>query len=109
MTVQTRMVLGVLLAEPDEEMYGLEIVEATGLAPGTIYPILFRLEEAGWIESRWEDAEEHVAGRPRRRYYRFGIGPVDGAATARQALAEADQRQQARQRGRAVPGRRVAW
>ncbi|MEH1130171.1 PadR family transcriptional regulator [Micromonospora sp. CPCC 206061] len=109
MTMQTRTVLRALLSAPGQEVYGLEIVEATGLPPGTIYPILARLESAGWIESRWEDVDQHAVGRPRRRYYRFVAGPVDGAAAARLALAEADERQRARQRRRTPNGEAVAW
>jgi PadR family transcriptional regulator, regulatory protein PadR len=109
MTVQTRMVLRALLREPDGEVYGLQIVEASGLPPGTIYPILSRLESAGWVESRWEEADQHAIGRPRRRYYRFGAGTVDGAAAARLALAEADARQRARQRGRTATEGALAW
>lgn len=109
MTLQTRMVLGVLLADPASEVYGLQIVEATGLPPGTIYPILSRLEAAGWIDSRWEEVDQHAAGRPRRRYYRFTAAPADGAAAARQALAEASQRERARRRRTDPSGRRLAW
>jgi DNA-binding PadR family transcriptional regulator len=49
-----------------------------------------RLEHAGWVASRWEDVDQHVAGRPRRRYYRF---TPDGAGLARDALAAASARQ----------------
>lgn len=108
-TLQTRMVLGVLLADPAGEVYGLQVVEGTGLPPGTIYPILSRLESAGWVESRWEEVDQRAARRPRRRYYRFSRGPTDGAAAARLALAEADERQRARQRRPGVAGRRTAW
>jgi DNA-binding PadR family transcriptional regulator len=50
--------------------YGFSIMEVTGLASGTIYPALRRLEQAGLIRSRWEkqslaDAEQ----RPPRKYY----------------------------------------
>ena len=50
--------------------YGLSVMEVTGLASGTVYPALRRLEEAGLIRSQWErqaiaDAEQ----RPPRRYY----------------------------------------
>jgi hypothetical protein len=46
-----------------------EISRATKLASGTLYPILFRLERAGWLESRWEAEEPKALGRPRRRFY----------------------------------------
>jgi DNA-binding PadR family transcriptional regulator len=89
MTLQTQLVLRQALQEPDREWYGLQMIEATGLPAGTVYPIVGRLERYGWIESRWEDPSEHVSeGRPRRRYYRF---TVDGAEQARVALARVHQ------------------
>jgi PadR family transcriptional regulator PadR len=87
MTLQTQLVLRALLAEPDAQRYGLQLCEETGLPSGTIYPIVARLEQLGWVESSWEDPHEHVAaGRPRRRYYRL---TKEGAQQARDALARA--------------------
>ncbi len=72
MTVAVQAVLGALLQQPDAELYGLAIVKASGLEPGTIYPILQRLRSAGWVSDRWEDSEPgHIEGRPPRRYYRL--------------------------------------
>src|SRR5262249_39765364 len=80
-----QLVLRALLQEPTAEQYGLQLCEETGLPSGTVYPIVARLEQVGWLESRWEDPNEHVAqGRPRRRYYRL---TEDGAERARTALA----------------------
>jgi PadR family transcriptional regulator len=70
-TVQTQSVLAVLLGDPTTERYGLEIVKETGLMSGTVYPILARLEQRGWVESRWEDIDAAVEGRRPRRYYRL--------------------------------------
>lgn len=60
------------------EAHGFEIVrrlDAAGcgeltLREGTLYPVLYRLERAGLIASRWE---ENPGGRrgPRRRVYRL--------------------------------------
>jgi DNA-binding PadR family transcriptional regulator len=98
MTTPTQAVLHVLLNGPDDEHYGLELCALAGLPSGTLYPILARLEQAGWVESRWEDPETHVReGRPRRRYYR--ITP-DGAVRSRAAIARA-------QRRRPAPGWRL--
>ena len=73
LTLQTQMVLSVLLE--GGEQYGLEIAKQARLASGTIYPILARLESAGWIESGWEDIDESAEGRRRRRYYQLtGVG-----------------------------------
>jgi PadR family transcriptional regulator PadR len=84
MTVGVLAVLGALLDRPDAELYGLEIVRASGLEPGTIYPILQRLRAAGWVSDRWEDPEPaHAEGRPLRRYYRL---TTEGRARAVHAL-----------------------
>lgn len=49
-------------------VYGLEIMERTGLSAGTVYPILRRLEAHGWLASSREDEESaHAEGRPARR------------------------------------------
>ena len=50
--------------------YGFSVMEVTGLASGTIYPAVRRLEKAHLIRSKWEkqsiaDAEQ----RPPRKYY----------------------------------------
>lgn len=71
MTWPVQLVLRALLAEPAEEMYGLQLCAAAGLPSGTIHPILARLEGYGWLESRWEDTDPAEQGRPRRRYYRL--------------------------------------
>ncbi|MFD7323996.1 PadR family transcriptional regulator [Streptomyces sp. NPDC059875] len=89
MTLQTQLVLRTLLETPSEARYGLELSDAAGLPTGTIHPILARLENAGWLESFWEDQsqiEKTDPPRPRRRYYRFTSG---GAESARLALAQA--------------------
>lgn len=50
--------------------YGLDVMEATGLPSGTVYPALRRLERDELVESRWEHEEEATANlRPARRYY----------------------------------------
>lgn len=84
LTLQTQMVLRVLLDSPQEEQYGLEIARQSGLASGTIYPILARLEDDGWLESGWEDIDESREGRRKRRYYRV---TGYGLREARRALA----------------------
>ena len=96
LTLQVQLTVRAMLDDHDRELYGLEIVEATGLPPGTIYPIMARLEGAGWVTSRWEETGPEAMGRPRRRYYRL---TADGTAQARAALASSDARRQARARG----------
>jgi len=84
MTTAVVRVLAAMLTEPTAERYGLDLMQDTGLASGTLYPILVRLERAGWVESRWEDIDPVAEGRPSRRYYRLTDA---GAAGARRELA----------------------
>ncbi|WP_405910812.1 PadR family transcriptional regulator [Streptomyces sp. NBC_00828] len=85
MTLQTQLVLRALLEDPVKERYGLELCELTGMPSGTVYPILARLEQVGWVDSIWEDPTAYEkGGRPGRRLYRI---THDGAVQAREALA----------------------
>lgn len=67
------LVILTLLSE--RERYGYEIVstleERTAgrleVKDGTLYPVLYRLEEAGLVEPRWETRERGVP----RKYYRL--------------------------------------
>jgi DNA-binding PadR family transcriptional regulator len=78
-------VLGVLLAAPGEDRYGLELIRLTKLKSGTLYPLLDRLEDAGLLISRWESEAESTSGGPRRRFYRL---TSSGAAEATVILNE---------------------
>jgi PadR family transcriptional regulator, regulatory protein PadR len=66
---ETKLVLQILLDAPTDETYGLQVVRATGLAAGSAYAILRRLEDDGLLDSRWETLDSSEAGRPPRRYY----------------------------------------
>jgi PadR family transcriptional regulator, regulatory protein PadR len=88
-SVQTLSVLAALEADPDAWLRGYLLAKQTGLASGTLYPILIRLVERHLIEARWED--EQPAGRPRRHLYRLTAG---GLAAARTALAQAASKRQ---------------
>jgi PadR family transcriptional regulator len=71
--------------------YGFEIMRATHLPSGTVYPLLRRLEAGGYVESSWENADQaHEEGRPPRRYY-------DATAEGRAELASARERLRAQQ------------
>ena len=66
--------------------YGFDVMDATGLPSGTVYPVLRRLEKQELARSEWEaDEVAHAAKRPRRRYYE-----ITGAGRA--ALEAARQR-----------------
>ena len=50
--------------------HGFDIMDATGLPSGTVYPILRRLDREGYLTSTWEKhAIAQREQRPPRRYY----------------------------------------
>jgi DNA-binding PadR family transcriptional regulator len=60
----------VLQAVATGDGYGFDVMDATGLASGTVYPALRRLEALGLVDARWEKhALAQKALRPPRRYY----------------------------------------
>ena len=73
----TLLVLALL---EDEDKYGYQIIselrdrsrERFLLKEGTLYPILYRLEEDGLVESRWSGAEGRKV--PRKYYHITGEG-----------------------------------
>lgn len=69
-TTPTLKVVEVFLGD-DDEQWSYQLAKRTGLQPGTVQPILTRLEAEGWLEHWWEDIDEREAGRPRRRLYRM--------------------------------------
>ena len=71
MSLQTLKVLDVFLENPTSPLSGADVHQVCGIASGTLYPILLRLEAAGWFTSRWETVDPSSAGRPRRRLYRL--------------------------------------
>lgn len=81
------MVLLTLLAE--RERYGYEIVSAIEewsggrlvVRDGTLYPVLYRLEEAGFVTPRWETPDRGVP----RKYYRI---TEEGRGELRRLAAE---------------------
>ena len=65
--------------------HGFDILEATELPSGTVYPILRRLEREGLVAADWEDAAiAHGEQRPPRRYYEL---TADGRAFLQTARA----------------------
>lgn len=81
MSGPTLKVLKFYLITPAADHSGAAISKATGVGAGTLYPLLARLEEAGWLESEWESIDPSEAGRPRRRFYRLtGIGQTRARA-----------------------------
>jgi len=66
--------------------YGFDIMTVTGLASGTVYPALRRLEDADFVISKWEKvAVAQAEQRPPRKYYEI-------TKAGRIALSEARER-----------------
>lgn len=68
------IIIGVL-SQLSEPQYGYSLVmvlEEKGMAvdPGTLYPLLRRLEKQGLLESEWDTTES----RPRKYYRRSDFG-----------------------------------
>ncbi len=60
----------VLQAIEHGHRYGFDIMDASGLPDGTVYPALRRLEAAGYLSSEWEEeAKASAEKRPQRRNY----------------------------------------
>jgi DNA-binding PadR family transcriptional regulator len=57
-------------------VYGFDIMNATGLPSGTVYPALSKLEDSGFVKSKWEDlrAAKREKRPPRRSYEITGDG-----------------------------------
>jgi DNA-binding PadR family transcriptional regulator len=64
--------------------FGFDIMDATGLPSGTVYPALRRLEKQRLLTARWEkEAVARRERRPPRRYYEL---TADGVAALADAL-----------------------
>ena len=80
-SAQTRRVLAALASQPQSWRHGYDLLKQTGLASGTLYPLLIRLSDQGLLESEWRPLT--VPGRPARHAYRLtGAGRALAAAQA---------------------------
>ena len=76
----------ILYAVASGHRHGFEIMDVAGLASGTVYPALRRLEREGALASEWETT---VRAGPRRRVYRLTAQGEKLAREAEQRLADA--------------------
>lgn len=79
---QTLSILEALLEQPRSWRHGYDLSLQTELKSGTLYPVLMRLSDRGFLDSKWEESE--LPGRPPRRMYR--LTPA-GMAHAKSELA----------------------
>jgi PadR family transcriptional regulator, regulatory protein PadR len=82
-TDATLDVLQVLVHEGGD-LYGLKIAKAAERPTGSVFPILAKLEDCGWVTSEWETSDPAARG-PRRRFYQLS---PDGLVEARQLLIQ---------------------
>lgn len=75
-----------MLADPSQWRYGYDLSRETKLASGTLYPILIRLAEREYLETRWEPTDQ--PGRPPRHVYRLTDAGADHARERLVAAAE---------------------
>lgn len=90
-----------VLDDSAEPAWGLLVIKSSGRPAGSVYPILERLEQTGWVRSHWEEDESRPG--PRRRYYEL---TEDGATAARATIAAFDAKQ--RSAARSIATAKVA-
>jgi PadR family transcriptional regulator PadR len=88
LTPKMAAVIKVFLEDPEQPRYGFELMRRTGQPSGTLYPILAKLEQAGWLIGGKEDIDPHAEGRPPRRNYRIVGTAIAAARTQLAALSE---------------------
>src|SRR5579864_30553 len=84
---QSLSILEGLLVRPTQWHHGYALSQNTGIASGTLYPILMRLEKLRWLGTKWEEPKN--AGRPPRHLYRL---TPNGLIWAREELQDAQKR-----------------
>lgn len=67
-TNEFEKLLRVLHANPRAKHWGYDLMKATDLKSGTLYPMLDRLKVAGYLTSDWAEPD---GDDPRRKYYQL--------------------------------------
>lgn len=88
---QTLKVLNALLRRRNAWHYGYALSGETDLPSGTLYPILIRLAEQGWLDTQWTEPDR--PGLPPRHTYRLtklgaaaGMQRIDAYSGGRRVL-----------------------
>jgi PadR family transcriptional regulator, regulatory protein PadR len=90
-----------------ELVHGWLLMKESKRSGPTVYGVLDRLEDRGWIAGYWEDLGPD-ASRPRRRFYRLtdeGLAGVQGLLAERRPQALCDLAASPRVIGHLCPGR----
>jgi hypothetical protein len=84
---QSAKVLNAFISDPSRELAGADLIVGAKVPSGTLYPILLRFEDAGWLKSRWETGDPCLKGRPLRKLYRItGAGLAKAAEIRKEFL-----------------------
>ena len=78
----TSLLLSIMLESSAQWRHGYHLSQITGFKSGTLYPLLMRLEEQGFLASKWQDGER--PGGPPRHVYRL---TASGRVLARERRA----------------------
>jgi PadR family transcriptional regulator PadR len=73
-----RAILAIMADAGARRLHGYDLCRQGGVKSGTLYPLLIRLEEQGYLEAEWQAPAE--PGRPPRHAYRL---TATGRALAR--------------------------
>ena len=98
---QTVAILDALAERASDWSHGYGLCRLLGLKAGTVYPILIRLADRGYLETAWE--QEVPQGRPPRHLYRLSVAGAEEVRELRRAGAQRTYRR-SRVAGRPAPG-----
>ena len=77
------MLLDAISAHTPQWRHGYDLIKQTGLASGTLYPLLMRMTDQGLVEAEWREPER--LGRPARHVYRLTAAGMALAHAAKPA------------------------
>ena len=80
---QMHVLIEALSARAQHWRHGYDLMKETGLASGTLYPLLIRMTDQGLVEAEWREPAH--PGRPARHAYRLTAA---GLALARSSTSE---------------------
>jgi len=64
-------VLSVFLEYPNQKFCGMDIMKKLKLRSGTVYPLLVKMETAGWLKREFEEVDPKVVKRPAKILYQI--------------------------------------
>lgn len=85
-SAQMRNLLAALAEQPAQWRHGYDLLKATGLQSGTLYPLLMRMSDAGLLCAQWMAPSQ--PGRPPRHAYRLTGAGLELALQMAQPAAQ---------------------